>query len=78
MSAPFDDDTTPALLDAWTLAHPGEPHALTAGLHDKSWPEACCFDFVFVSADLAPRVARVEVESSTQASDHQPVLVELR
>ena len=60
------------------VAHPGEPHPLTAGLYDQSWPEACCFDFVFVSADLAPRVARVEVESSTQASDHQPVLVELR
>ncbi len=78
ISAPFDDETTPALLDAWALAHPGEPHPLTAGLYDKSWPETCCFDFVFVSADLATRVARVEVESSTQASDHQPVLVELR
>lgn len=78
IGARFDDDSTPALLDAWTRAHPGEPHPLTAGLYAQDWPEACCFDFVFVSADLAPRVARVEVESSTQASDHQPMLVELR
>jgi endonuclease/exonuclease/phosphatase family metal-dependent hydrolase len=78
MRAPFDDGTTAALRDAWTLAHPGEPHALTAGLYDKAWSQPCCFDFVFVSDDLASRVVRVEVEGSTQASDHQPVVVELR
>jgi endonuclease/exonuclease/phosphatase family metal-dependent hydrolase len=32
---------------------------------------------VFVTADLAPRVRMVEVDSATQASDHQPVLLEL-
>ncbi len=78
MSAPFDDGTTPALLDAWPIAHAAEPHALTAGLYDNTWSEPCCFDFVFVSDDLAARVVRAEVEGSTQASDHQPLLVELR
>jgi endonuclease/exonuclease/phosphatase family metal-dependent hydrolase len=77
MCGRFDDTSTRELLDAWTLAHPDEPHAITAGLYDASWQEAYCCDFVFVSADLAPRVKRVEVESVTQASDHQPVLVEL-
>ena len=76
--APFQDGATPRLLDAWALAHAGEPHPITAGLYDESWQEAYCCDFVFVSADLAPRVKRVEVEAATQASDHQPVLVELR
>ena len=30
--APFTDGT-PALRDAWHLAHPGQPHAPTVGLH---------------------------------------------
>jgi endonuclease/exonuclease/phosphatase family metal-dependent hydrolase len=66
----------PALCDAWELTHPGLPHTPTVGLHENSLPE-CCFDFVFVTQDLAPRVRRVEVNSATEASDHQPVLVEL-
>lgn len=78
MAAPPDDGTSLALLDAWTVVRAGEPHALTAGIYDRTWAQPCCFDFVFVSADLASRVAHVEVEGSTQASDHQPVLVELR
>ena len=34
-------------------------------------------DFVFVSADIASRVRDVRVDATTDASDHQPVLVEL-
>jgi endonuclease/exonuclease/phosphatase family metal-dependent hydrolase len=78
MSARFEDGTTPALLDAWSMAHPGQSHELTVGLYDAAWPEAYCCDFVFVSADLSGRVERVEVEARTQASDHQPLLVTLR
>ena len=78
LTARYDDGETAALVDAWTLAHPGEAHEITVGLYDETWEEAYCCDFVFVSEDLAPRVARVEVESQTQASDHQPLLVELR
>ena len=76
--APFGDGT-PAYLDAWALAHPGAPHAPTVGLHDKAqWPQpAFTFDFVCVSADLAPRVRALEVDASSAASDHQPVLLEL-
>jgi endonuclease/exonuclease/phosphatase family metal-dependent hydrolase len=37
-----------------------------------------CCDFVLVTADLARRVKRVEYELETQASDHQPVIIELR
>ena len=33
-------------------------------------------DFVFVSADLAPGVRRLEVDSRTRGSDHQPLLLE--
>ena len=37
-----------------------------------------CCDFVFVSEDLAPDVRALTVEAETQASDHQPVMLELR
>lgn len=65
--------------DAWPIAHPGQPHPMTLGVHDRQqWPDgAQCFDFFFVSPDLAGRVRRFEVEARTDASDHQPMLLEL-
>jgi endonuclease/exonuclease/phosphatase family metal-dependent hydrolase len=65
--------------DAWMAARPGEPHAVTCGVHDRAqWPHgADCRDFVFVSEDLLKRVRRVEVNGATDASDHQPVVIEL-
>jgi len=76
--APFDDGTPP-YRDAWQRAHPGQPHAPTVGLHDKAqWPgEPFTFDFVLVSADLAPRVSDVRVDAASDGSDHQPVLLVL-
>jgi endonuclease/exonuclease/phosphatase family metal-dependent hydrolase len=73
------DPATPALLDAWEIAHPGRPHEPTVGVHDKKqWPgPPFTFDFAFVSADIASRVRDVRVDATTDASDHQPVLVEL-
>jgi endonuclease/exonuclease/phosphatase family metal-dependent hydrolase len=77
LMAPIDD-ATPAYRDAWTIAHPGRPHEPTLGLHDKvQWPTPRAFDFFFVSEDLAPRVRDVRVDASSDASDHQPVLLEL-
>ena len=63
--------------DTWRVVHPGEPHPPTFCLHGKEHGSApyCC-DFVFVSADLAPRIASVRVDLDCQASDHQPVIVE--
>lgn len=76
--APFDDGT-PRLLDAWRCAHPGTPHAPTFRLYDPEpeTPPYCC-DYVFVSDELAPSIATVRVDALTQASDHQPVIVEFR
>jgi endonuclease/exonuclease/phosphatase family metal-dependent hydrolase len=66
------------LVDAWSVAHPGQAHAPTTGLHDYPWPEKPdCYDYFFVTDDLAPRVAGVEVQSETAASDHQPVVLDL-
>ena len=80
ITAASDDPAVPALHDAWTLAHPGTPHATSVGRNDPvQWPEgAFTCDFVFVSDDLAPRVAAVEVDDLSSASDHQPMLLELR
>jgi len=68
----------PRLMDAWEIAHPKQPHAHTVGLHESGWAERpyCC-DFIFVTDDLASRVRVVAVDTQTQASDHQPVLIEL-
>jgi endonuclease/exonuclease/phosphatase family metal-dependent hydrolase len=74
----FDDDTPP-LADAWQVAHPGERHAATFKIYEKETPgepELHC-DFIFVSIDLVPRVKTLRVDQKTQASDHQPVLIEL-
>jgi endonuclease/exonuclease/phosphatase family metal-dependent hydrolase len=68
----------PGYLDAWPLVHGRHPHAPTFCVHSGAYSKTpyCC-DFVFVSADLARRVRRLEVESATRDSDHQPVLLEL-
>jgi endonuclease/exonuclease/phosphatase family metal-dependent hydrolase len=68
----------PAFRDAWDVLHPGEPHAPTCGIHPVDFvgrPE--CFDFVFLTAGLAPRLRAHGVDAETAASDHQPVWVEL-
>jgi len=66
------------LHDAWLLVHGAVPHAPTFRLFDRTYgPEPMACDFAYVSDGLAPRVHRIEVDLRTQASDHQPVLVEL-
>jgi len=78
MIEPFSDGT-PALADAWNVAHPGEAHPATFKIYEKEEPgepEQHC-DFIFVSADLVSRVRDVRVDRKTQAADHQPVSIEL-
>jgi len=73
-------DGTPSLVDAWEAAHPGEPHPPTFKIYEKSEPgepQLHC-DFIFVSEPLRSRIAGVTVDTLTQVSDHQPVLLELR
>jgi endonuclease/exonuclease/phosphatase family metal-dependent hydrolase len=68
------DDGTPALLDAWTVVHPGTPHAPTCGLYELvHWPGANTRDFMFISSDLAARARALDVDLQTDASDHQPL-----
>ncbi|MFO1325752.1 MAG: hypothetical protein U1F56_00215 [Rubrivivax sp.] len=66
------------LHDAWPLRHGGAPQPPTFHVFDQRYspvPVAC--DFILVTDTLRQRVQRVQVDSETQASDHQPVLLEL-
>lgn len=77
MLAPFDDGT-PALFDAWHVAHPGRAHDPTVGLFDTvQWPRQFACDFAFVSADLAPRVKALQIDATSDAADHQAVILTL-
>jgi len=68
----------PRLIDAWRALRSPAPHTATFRLHDPEADElAYCCDFAFVSEDLAPRLRRIEVDTETLASDHQPVMIEL-
>jgi len=77
MTAPFPG-AVPAFVDAWQALNPDAPHPHTFHVHEQHEGEApyCC-DYVFVSEDLAPRLRSLRVDGATQASDHQPVIVEL-
>jgi endonuclease/exonuclease/phosphatase family metal-dependent hydrolase len=69
----------PAYRDAWPLVHPAAPHPPTHGRYDKEqWPrDPVAVDFIFVTEDLAERVANISIDADTQASDHQPLVLEL-
>ena len=74
---PFGANGASQLHDAWSLVRGATPHTPTFKVHDRRYgPEAIACDFVFVSDALAPRVRRIEVDSDTRVSDHQPVMVE--
>ncbi len=75
LQAPFEDGVAP-LRDAWRLRHRGLPHAPTVCVHQND-AIACTFDFIFSSADLAPRVREVCVMPGNFGPDHQPMLIEL-
>ena len=65
--------------DAWLVAHPGLAHPASFGLYDKQFgTDPYCCDFVFATPELASRIASVRIDQETQASDHQPVIVEFR
>jgi endonuclease/exonuclease/phosphatase family metal-dependent hydrolase len=68
----------PPYRDAWEIVHGHQPHVPTFCVHSRAYGrQPYCCDFLFVSENLAARVRGIAVDSSTQASDHQPVLLEL-
>ncbi len=70
---------TPAFANAWTVAHAAVPPAPTFGVHEQRYVDApSCYDSFFVSENIAGHVAHVTVDGGTTASDHQPIVLELR
>jgi len=73
------NDATPAFMDSWDVLHPGKPHAPSVGIHPVDFVDRpACFDFIFLTQDLAPRLKALAVDAETEASDHQPVWIDLR
>lgn len=64
--------------DAWPLCHGQQAHTPTFRLFDRRYgPEAVSCDFFFVSQSLRSHVQSIRVDTQTQVSDHQPVLLTL-
>lgn len=78
--AEYDRLFQPPLVDAWRSARPGESDPPTTGLFDrKQWPMGGhCRDYFAVTADVVARIAAIEVDLATDASDHQPLRLVLR
>jgi endonuclease/exonuclease/phosphatase family metal-dependent hydrolase len=68
----------PAYRDAWQSVHGHAPHPPTFCVHAQDYAkQPYCCDFIFVSASLVRRVRDVSVDTGTQDSDHQPMLLDL-
>ena len=84
LSAPWGASETDGLRagqwhNSWSVLHPDAPQPPTFRLLDRTWgPEPGACDFIWVSDSLKSHVQSWQVDSSTQASDHQPVLLALR
>lgn len=66
-------------IDAWPALYGATPHDPTCGVHDhQQWKQgAHARDFFFVSASLRARLLALTVDTATDASDHQPLLLTL-
>lgn len=77
-SAMTESGSGDTLFDSWTLLHPDKPYPATFRLFDRTYgPEPVGCDFFFVSESLKNRIKKFTVNQMTQASDHQPVLLEI-
>ena len=66
------------LVNSFDVLHPGKAYPSPFRLFDRTYgPEPVGCDFFFVSDSLAHRVKGFAVNQVSQASDHQPVLLEL-
>ena len=75
---PGEDDAS-SLHDAWSAFHGDVPNDPTCGVFDRDqWPGGPhCRDFLFVTVDVAARIRSIKVDLDTDASDHQPVRLDL-
>lgn len=76
MTDPFDGGP---VIDAWVSANTARPHDPTCGVHDLvQWPQGPhCRDFFFLTGSAIENARAVNVDISTDASDHQPLMLKL-
>jgi endonuclease/exonuclease/phosphatase family metal-dependent hydrolase len=66
------------LWDGWRVLNGEAPQPPTFQLFDKAHgPDPVAYDFVFVSDGLKDKLRSFVVDAEAQASDHQPVAVEI-
>ena len=67
------------LVDAWTLYSSDKPHPPTCGVYDSlQWPQGPhCRDFIFITPNLKDSVKNMTVNTNTNGSDHQPLMLKL-
>lgn len=71
------DEGLPAFRDSWRLLEPEKAHPPSMCLFDQADGPARCLDYVFVTEGLAGRVTSVIYDQTSDASDHQPVIIDL-
>lgn len=78
MLAPFSDETPP-LRDSFRVLNPRASYPSTFCIYQKTDPcgEELHCDFIFIGDELAPRLRQWRIDQQTQASDHQPVVIDL-
>jgi endonuclease/exonuclease/phosphatase family metal-dependent hydrolase len=66
-------------IDGWQLCHPGEAQLPTCGIFDsEQWSEGPhCRDYFWMSHELKSCQLQVSVDTGTDLSDHQPIMLEL-
>jgi endonuclease/exonuclease/phosphatase family metal-dependent hydrolase len=65
-------------VDAWQALNPSKAHPHSFRIYEREEGESPYYcDYVFVTRDLVPRLRSMRIDQKTQASDHQPVIVEL-
>lgn len=68
----------PSLHDAWRGCHGDRAHAPTAGLTPSSYfPAPACFDRAYLGENLLSHLREVRVDGVCDASDHQPLFLDL-
>jgi endonuclease/exonuclease/phosphatase family metal-dependent hydrolase len=65
--------------DASLQLYPEREHDPTCGIHDhEQWPEGPhCRDFFFAAGRCAAALHAMKIDTETDASDHQPLMLEL-
>jgi endonuclease/exonuclease/phosphatase family metal-dependent hydrolase len=70
---------TSGWIDSWKHCCPDEPQPPTCGIFDrKQWPQGGhCRDYFWLSNELAACKINVSIDSETDLSDHQPIILEI-